>query len=323
MDDIARQARQGSVSAIIQILNEKLASSGVRTRAVLAQGVLQLLCEAPKPDQLEQSILVTQVQQILESIQPKHIRRVNINSRIVREQQLLWLEEINRDRENQLLWSEEITLKKPPLFKRIARDWQDNQPDPAKPALPKAAVSRLSREKQQFWRGLLGGAVLSLGVLAIGWVLYDRLVLNRAMTASAPTTPSNQAVAPNASSNPAGNPLSPVAANSAAVNPSANPPVNSPANPVAGAIASPVAANPPASDAFAEAVRLAEQTAASSQTARAPAEWLDVASRWQRASDLMAQIPATDSRYATAQNRVEQYRQNSQIALNKAQQASP
>ncbi|HEY9656945.1 MAG TPA: hypothetical protein V6C65_00670, partial [Allocoleopsis sp.] len=61
MDDIARQARQGSVSAIIQILNEKLADSGVRTRAMFAQGVLQLLCEAQRPDQLEQPTLVSQV----------------------------------------------------------------------------------------------------------------------------------------------------------------------------------------------------------------------------------------------------------------------
>ncbi|MBD1851865.1 hypothetical protein [Leptolyngbya sp. FACHB-711] len=297
MDDIARQARQGSVSAIIQILNEKLASSGVRTRAVLAQGVLQLLCEAAKPEQLEQSILVPQVQQILESIQPKHIRRVNINSRIVREQQLLWLEEISRDRNKQVLWAEEITLKKPNFFQRVARDWQDNQPDPSKPTLPKASVSRLSREKQQFWRGLLGGAVLSLGVLVIGWLLYERLVLDRAVSASSPASSAQTSSA------------SPAAAGSTSIS------TSSPSAP-----ASPSVANSASSDPFAEAVRLAEQTAASSRTTQTSAEWLEVASRWQKASDLMAQVASTDSRYATAQNRVEQYRQNSQIALDKAAQ---
>ncbi len=45
VDDIARQARQGSVAAIIQILNDRLAEIGVRTRAVFADGVLQLLCD--------------------------------------------------------------------------------------------------------------------------------------------------------------------------------------------------------------------------------------------------------------------------------------
>jgi hypothetical protein len=78
--------------------------------------------------------------------------------------------------------------------------------------------------------------------------------------------------------------------------------------------------NSASSDPFAEAVRLAEQTAASSRTIQTSAEWLEVASRWQKASDLMAQVASTDSRYATAQNRVEQYRQNSQIALDKAAQ---
>jgi len=104
VDNIAIQARQGSVAAIIQVLNEKLAEIGVRTRAVFTDGVLQLLCEAPKVDQLEQSTLVERIRQILEGISPRYIRRVNINTRIVREQQLLWLEEISRDPENQLLW---------------------------------------------------------------------------------------------------------------------------------------------------------------------------------------------------------------------------
>ena len=116
INDIAWQAHQGSVAAIIQILNERLANSGVRTRAIFEKGVLQLLCEASTVDKLEQSILVKQIRQILESIAPRNIRRVNINSRIVREQQLLWLEEISRDPENQLLWSEEVTLVKPHIF---------------------------------------------------------------------------------------------------------------------------------------------------------------------------------------------------------------
>ncbi|HAJ60521.1 MAG TPA: hypothetical protein DCP31_15680, partial [Cyanobacteria bacterium UBA8543] len=63
--------------------------------------------------QLEQSVRVAQIRQILEDIAPRNIRRVRINSRIVREQQLLWLEEITRDPEHQLLWSEEIILTKP------------------------------------------------------------------------------------------------------------------------------------------------------------------------------------------------------------------
>ena len=90
INDIAWQASQGSIAAIIQILNERLANSGVRTRAVFHSGVLQLLCEARTIEKLEKSTLVQKIRQILESIAPRNVHRVNINSRIVREQQLLW-----------------------------------------------------------------------------------------------------------------------------------------------------------------------------------------------------------------------------------------
>ena len=107
------QARQGSVAAIIQVLNERLADSGIRTRAVVADDTLQLLCEAVTPEQLEKSTVVERVRSELETISPQRIKKVKINSRIVKEAQLLWLEEINRDPENSLLWSEVITLKRP------------------------------------------------------------------------------------------------------------------------------------------------------------------------------------------------------------------
>ena len=278
MDDIARQARQGSVSAIIQVLNEKLADSGVRTRAMLSQGMLQLLCEAATVEQLEQAVLVPQVRKILESIQPKRIRRVNINSRIVREQQLLWLDEISRDPENQLLWSEEITLNQPHVFKRIAQDWQDNQSDLTRATLPKGAVSRLSREKQQFRRGILGGAALSLLMLVLGGLLY-----NWFNSKSVQSTTSSNSIAPQ-----------PAARRQQTAQ----------------------------TDPFAEAVRLAEQTVAAGQKATTSSEWLEVASRWQKASDLMQQIPASDPRYPTAQDRVVRYRQNSETALRQAQGGS-
>lgn len=279
IDDIARQARQGSVSAIIQVLNDKLSDSGVRTRAMFDQGVLQLLCEAVEPSQLEQPILVPQVRQILESLQPRNVRRVNINSRIVREQQLLWLEEIHRD-PSKLLWSEEITLAKPSLFQRLAQDRQDTRSDPNRTNFPTASP-RILREKKVFWRGLLGGASLSLFLLLLGWALYSWLnpQVNQPATQTA-----NQAGTSETSSQPA---------------------------------ASPVA---DAADPFAEAVRLAERTVIAGQAAQTSADWLELASRWQRASDLMSQVPSEDPRYPTAQDRVQLYQQNSASALEKAQQ---
>ena len=296
IDDIARQARQGSVAAVIQILNEKLADSGIRTRAIFEQGILQLLCEAPKPEQLDRPQLVPQVQQILESLQPRNIRRVNINSRIVREQQLLWLDEIHRDPEGHLLWSEEITLAQPNFFQRLVQDRKDDKNSP-KSSAPKGSPVRLAREKRVFWRGLLGGASLSLFLLLVGWAVKTWL---NPKFAQPP-----QATAPQG----------------AAVNPAISPPVTNEAT--APAIASPtVSASPIQSavpeDSFTQAVRLAEDSARLGQTAKTPAEWLDLAARWRRASDLMAQEPTTSPRFKVAQDRVQTYRQNSEAATQKA-----
>ena len=72
------------------------------------------------------------------------------------------------------------------------------------------------------------------------------------------------------------------------------------------------------SDTFAEAVRVAEQAGKDGQSAATTAEWLDLAARWQKASDLMSQIPSDNAQYAIAQDRVKAYADNSQAALQKA-----
>ncbi|AFY49566.1 hypothetical protein Nos7524_3786 [Nostoc sp. PCC 7524] len=173
INDIAWQAHQGSVAAIIQVLNEKLTQSGVRIRAVFADGVLQLLCEAAKVEQLEQSSLVEQIQQVLESIAPRNIRRVNINSRIVREQQLLWLTEIERDRENQLLWSQEITLPQPNIVKQIITDLQASQAE-GQLNLPEFSSltnkDKLKKTPKLRWQSALGLCLL----LTLGWIVYTQ-----------------------------------------------------------------------------------------------------------------------------------------------------
>lgn len=292
MDDIARQARQGSVAAIIQILNEKLAHSGVRTRAMFADGALQLLCEAPKVEQLEQSSLVDRVRQILERISPRSIRRVNINSRIVREQQLLWLEEIHRNPED-LLWSEEITLARSNLIERF---FEDRKTAKALKVVKPTPSPRETQAKRQYWRGIVGGVSFSLLLLLLGTVGYKWL------RDSQMTETSN-------------------ATNAIATNPSPNSNPTPSLSPAAAPVASPVAtASPPATtDPFVQAVRLAEQAAREGKAAKTSADWLNLASRWQQASDLMAKVTAQDSRYATAQDRTKVYRQNSEAALQEAQ----
>ncbi len=283
-NNIVKQAKQGSVAAIIQVLNEKLADSGVRTRAIFADGVLQLLCEGATLDQLEQIPLVERIRNVLETIAPRNIRRVKINSRIVREQQLLWLEEINRDPEHQLLWSEEIVLKKPGFFKQLSEDWSARGSESSRTDITKSAppTPRQQREKRQFWRGLIGGAIASCLLLAGGWWLYNRFGSSEMASQKGGVSVPN----------PTGTTSSSTSA------------------PAPGT----------ATDPFAEAVRLAERTSASGRTAKSSADWLGLASQWQQASDLMAAVPASDSRYKTAQCRVTDYRQNSEISLAKSKE---
>jgi hypothetical protein len=294
-NDIVKQASQGSVAAIIQILNEKLADSKVRTRAMMNdKGVLQLLCEAATLEQLEATVLIDRIRQILESLAPRNIRRVNVNGRLVREQQLLWLDEIHRDPAAQLLWSQEITLKQPNLIERLQQEWQTRSD--RSPMLSVRSPRKL-REQRQFWRGgLIGGATVAALIL-IGWGLYSKFVFVPPAQTQAKATQ--------------------------ALNPSADP-VTAPASPIVRSpeqtASTPATPTTPA-DPFADAVRLAEQTAQAGKTARSPQEWQELAQRWQQASDLMASVPNTDGRYQTAQDRVNRYRENGKAALERADQA--
>ncbi len=269
--DVREQAQQGSVAAIIQVLNEDLADTGIRTRAVIADGMLQLLCEAPAAEQLPQGQVVPRIREILNDLAPRHIRRVNICSRLVREQQLLWLEEITREPEKYLLWSEVVILKAPPPLVQIRRLWGDVQQSFNRKGLPKGErIKRRSEERKALLRGIMGGASLCLLLVLGGWGLKNRLGIRLSV----------------------------------------------------GADTIPAPATSPQVDPFAQAIRIAEQAAQDGLTADTAAEWLDLAARWQRASDLMAQVPATDGRAATAQDRVEVYRNNSEQALARSRQFS-
>ncbi|AFZ09533.1 hypothetical protein Osc7112_5294 [Oscillatoria nigro-viridis PCC 7112] len=285
IDDIARQAREGSVASIIQILNDELAQVGVRARAVFADGVLQLLCEAATPQLLEESSLVTRVREILEGISPRNIRRVNINSRLVREHQLLWLEEISRDPDNQLLWSQEIKLRKPNLFKRLAIAHHERQELAGKRALPRMAVPRSMQQPRQFQRGIVGG--ISLTVLLLGAAAAIHKGLNSQVPKSTQASTQAVATAPSSVAKPALK-ISKETVNSAV-------------------------------DSFAQAVRVAEQAATEGKTAQSREDWLIVATKWQQASDLMAAVPSKHPRYTTAQNRMALYRENSDKAQQEAQ----
>ncbi|MBD2448573.1 hypothetical protein H6G76_15715 [Nostoc sp. FACHB-152] len=297
INDIAWQAHQGSVAAIIQLLNEKLAESGVRTRAIFADGVLQLLCEASKIEQLEQSSLVEQIQQILESIAPRNIRRVNINSRIVREAQLLWLKDIYNG-ENQVLWSQEITLTKPHTFKQIIEDLAEAKHELAQSSVRKGKSSRTSvlanQNKRKYVPKSKMPAAISLGLLLLlGWVVYsqlgDKLKIFIQVDNSKPVTTANAKATKSAGSTTKNNFVSTAEQD----------------------------------DPFGSAVRIANQATIDGKTATTSIQWLDLAAKWQRASDLMGVVPTTHVRYKEAQIRTKLYREYSETAQKEAEKSKP
>ncbi|MCP2727118.1 hypothetical protein [Limnofasciculus baicalensis] len=286
-DDIASQARQGSVAAIIEILNKQLADARIRTRAIFADGVLQLLCEGALAEQLDRVIVVKQIRQILEGIAPRNISRVRINSRIVQEQQLLWLEEINRNPQH-LLWSEEIKLTKPNILQQLTEGFKSQPKERShKFTLPTVSPRQL-RENSRFRRGIISGVSLTVLLLMVGWFLYDYFGLKQ-----------NGSLKTQALNSTAGFSPTPT-----------KPPVSS---------TSVSTASAPSSDPFGDAVRLANQANADGKDAKTAAQWLDLAGKWQKASDLMSEVKPDHPRYQVAQDRVILYRNNSKLAQDEGQ----
>ena len=291
-DDIASQARQGSVAAIIEILNKQLADARIRTRAILADGVLQLLCESAMAEQLDRVIVVKQIRQILEGIAPRNISRVRINGRIVQEQQLLWLEEINRNPQH-LLWSEEIKLTKPNILKQLAEGLKSKPKESSQKFTLPTVSPRQLRENSRFRRGIISGVSLSVLVLMVGWFLYDYFGLKQNASLKTQALNSTGEFSPTPTKPPA-----------------------SPAPPASPTSVSSAAA--PSADPFGDAVRLAIQANADGKKAQTAAEWLDLAGKWRKASDLMGEVKSDHPRYKIAQDRVILYRNNSELAQEQA-----
>ncbi|MGJ3249329.1 MAG: GumC family protein [Elainellaceae cyanobacterium] len=75
-------------------------------------------------------------------------------------------------------------------------------------------------------------------------------------------------------------------------------------------------------DPFAEAVRIAQEAVSEGEIAQSSEDWYVLAVQWKQASELMASVSNDDPRYDVAQDRMEQYRQNSEFAYQKAEVAA-
>lgn len=82
--------------------------------------------------------------------------------------------------------------------------------------------------------------------------------------------------------------------------------------------AEPAATPTVATDPWREGINAAMNAATLAQSAQSQAEWNAVASEWQKASELMSQVPQNSENYQAAQERVRQYAENQRIAQQRA-----
>ncbi|EKD07225.1 hypothetical protein SPLC1_S490580 [Arthrospira platensis C1] len=160
INDLIKQAHQGSVVAIVEVLNYYLAESKVIIRAVFVGGILQLLCEGKQAEYLDKSYLVREIKDVLETIAPRKIRRVSIHSRVFNQHQLLWLEDILDSPDSELLWSENITIKKPHIWAGL--------PGHTSGGLIDSYPSQELVQKQQSSRGILIALISIIVLLIVG-----------------------------------------------------------------------------------------------------------------------------------------------------------
>ena len=86
--------------------------------------------------------------------------------------------------------------------------------------------------------------------------------------------------------------------------------------------ATPASAPPASTDPWRDGINAATQAAEAAQNASTREEWEAVASQWQQARDLMAQVPEDNENYGAAQERVISYGDNANSALTWAERSN-
>ncbi|NJN73032.1 MAG: hypothetical protein HC799_09620 [Limnothrix sp. RL_2_0] len=280
MDNIIQLAQQGSIKAIMQILNKQLRDAGVNTKIASGDhGVLEILCEAGHPENLDKHRIVDCIQRSLDQIAPRTFQKVHIQSRLTNDTQALWVSTLSQGERRKLIWSEDILINHISWVQKLLKDLGIKSP--AQPPVKKRQRGNQKNAVDHWFKGDRQGWVIigAIAAVSIGWAARDWALLKTQVQLQSTT------------------------------NPTQNAPRNSD--------------NTSDFDAFNQSVRLATQAANGGKTATTYGEWLDLANRWQQASDLMKRIPQDHPRYTEAQERVLSYRQNSEVALAKAKMLTP
>ncbi len=291
MKNLIQLAHQGSVKAIMEVLNKQLQDTGVSTRVALgANGTLEILCEAGHPENLDKRVVVSRIQRSLDQLSPRPFRQVHIQSCLTNDVQSLWVSTLSFDARRKLLWSEKIQIRHLSWVKRTLRAWgiklpkakQKKRSSKFQFASPSGS-SESTPESKSPLRQLSPRTKLAMGAIAAGfcgWLSHDwwqlRTQVQPNATDSSTVTQTTETSATELSFEP-----------------------------------------------FNQAVRLAIQASNGGQSATTYGEWVDLANRWQQASELMKLVAPSHPRYAEAQERVLSYRQNSELALAKAKALAP
>jgi hypothetical protein len=307
-------ARKGQPEAIAAVVNHAIQSQGITAKAVLKDGSLLLLLEsATVPDP---TALVPFIKNGLTELGIQSVPTLKIYGRKHGDRLPAWQEEIDIEPPEDFLDPDDdpILGEDPDMFADddemlsedpdLMSDDEDLLPEednfmPEEDFEESEDEEYLEEEEDipsgkpqgQKWyqnKILLLVPLIVLIVFAGGGAAYWYLMRNQGATTSDPADPAPETPAETAA--PAGDPA-------------------------------PTATPAPAVNSFAEAVRRATQAANLSQTAQTQAEWNQIATLWQEASDLMGQVPETSPNYADAQPRVNSYRQNAEVARQRAANA--
>lgn len=152
----------------------------------------------------------------------------------------------------------------------------------------------MSEDEVKPWMWAIAGLSTLAFFSVAGWIAYSRFAVSPPRIIS---SPSNGAIAPEPS------PTLTTAERSPSSSPSS-------------------LMNALIDDPFAEAVRIAQDAAEAGTRASTSENWYALAVQWKQASELMASVPSSDPRYDIAQDRAEQYLENSEYALQQSRRLS-
>lgn len=162
MEDLSHRAHQ-RLTTITQILNEQLQETGVTTKvAAPAKGILQILCEAGHPENLDKAFIIRCIQRSLNEIAPRYIHDVYIKSRLTNDTQCLWVANLTQEARCKLLWSEKIQIQHLSLWQKLF---------PKKYRSPRLRDRRIHLNYTT--KVVISTMLGTIATGALGWIVYD------------------------------------------------------------------------------------------------------------------------------------------------------